>query len=60
MIVERTWILVAALAFIALLAGLTISVVAREGVDILSAISLLVLAMLCFGIVSALRHPPPE
>ncbi len=52
--------LAAALAFIALLAGLTISVVVDTGLDILSGISLLVLALVASGIVGALRNPPSE
>ena len=50
-------ILAAALAFIALLAGLTLAVALEHGPDILTVGSLLVLAMLAFGIVGALRHP---
>lgn len=56
----RKVILGAALAFIGLLTFLTLSVVVREGVDVLTFISLLVLAMFAFGIVGALREPPPE
>ncbi len=52
--------LFSALAFIALLAFLTTSVIARDGLDILSLVSLLVLGMLAFGIVGALLHPPEE
>jgi hypothetical protein len=55
---ERNITLGAALAFVALLAGLTLSVVVDSGVDILSAISLLVLALVASGIVGALRNPP--
>jgi len=58
--VERTLTLAAALAFVALLAGLTLAVVLEEGLDILSVISLLVLALVASGIVGALRHPPSE
>jgi hypothetical protein len=54
----RTPILVAVLAFIAVLAGLTLAVVVREGPDVLTLGSLLVLALFGFGIVGALRHPP--
>ncbi len=57
---ERTLTLAAALGFVALLAGLTLSVVVDSGLDILSAISLLVLALVASGIVGALRHPPSE
>jgi hypothetical protein len=53
-------ILAAALAFIALLAGLTVAVAVEHGPDILTVGSLLVLAMFAFGIVGALRHPPEE
>ena len=45
---------------IALLAALTLSVLVREGPDVLVAASLLVLALFGFGIVGALRHPPEE
>jgi hypothetical protein len=51
-------ILAAALAFIALLGGLTIAVAVEHGPDVLTAASLLVLGMFAFGIVGALRHPP--
>ena len=51
-------ILAAALAFIALLGGLTIAVAVEHGPDILTAGSLLVLGMLGFGILGALRNPP--
>ncbi len=50
-------ILAAALAFIVLLGGLTLAVAIETGPDILTVGSLLVLAMLAFGIVGALRHP---
>ena len=51
-------ILAAALAFIALLGGLTIAVALEHGPDILTVASLLVLGMLGFGILGALRQPP--
>ena len=56
----RTVVLIATLGFIGLLGGLTVNVLVREGPDLLTAISLLVLALLGFGIVGALRHPPEE
>ena len=46
--------LVAALALIGLFTFLTLDVVAREGVDVLTLLSLLVLALLGFGILGAL------
>ena len=51
-------ILASALAFIVLLAGLTLAVAIEHGPDILTVGSLLVLAMFAFGILGALRHPP--
>jgi hypothetical protein len=54
----RTAILVAVLAMIALLGGLTVAVIVREGLDPLTVISLLVLALFGFGILGALREPP--
>jgi hypothetical protein len=54
----RQLILGIVLVFIVGLGALTIQVVATEGFDVLSALSLLVLALFGFGIVGALRHPP--
>jgi hypothetical protein len=55
----RTAILVAVLAMILVLGGLTVVVVVRNGPDPLTVVSLLVLALLGFGILGALRDPPP-
>ena len=54
----RVAILVVALAFVGALLGLTIHAAVEGGVDILTVLSALVLALLGFGIVGALRHPP--
>jgi hypothetical protein len=51
-------ILAAALVFIAVLGALTVTTLVRTGPDILTLVSLLVLALLAFGIVGAIRHPP--
>ena len=56
----RNAVLVAALAMIGLLAFLTIDVAAREGIDVLVVLSVLVLALFGFGIVGALRNPPRD
>jgi hypothetical protein len=58
----RTVILGVALVFIALFAGLTITGIVRGGGGVIAPglLSLLVLALLGFGIVGALRHPPDE
>jgi len=54
----RGAILVLALAFVAALLGLTVHAAIQGGIDILTALSALVLALLGFGIVGALLHPP--
>ena len=54
----RSVILAVVLVFIAALAGLTIDVMIREGPDVLTVLSLLVIALFGFGIVGALRNPP--
>jgi hypothetical protein len=53
-------ILAAALAFVILLAGLTISVTIEHGFDVLTVLSLLVLALLGFGVLGALLNQPPD
>ena len=54
----RTIVLGIVLLSIVALGGLTLQVAIDEGVDVLTVISLLVLALFGFGIVGALRHPP--
>jgi hypothetical protein len=56
----REAILAIVLVFIAALLALTIHALVQGGPDILTVLSLLVLAMFGFGIVGALRHPPDE
>jgi len=56
----RSAILVAALAMIALLAGLLVADIAQFGIQALDILGLLVVALFAFGIVGALRHPPPD
>jgi hypothetical protein len=56
----RTAILGAALVLIAFGAEATVSDLVRNGPTLLALVSLLVLAMLSFGIVGALRHPPRQ
>ena len=51
---------IASLGIIGLLAFLTASVVIREGFDILVLVSLIVLALLGFGVLGALTSPPPD
>jgi hypothetical protein len=54
----RSFILILALAFIALLGALTVLTAVRHGVDILVVVSGIVLALFAYGIVGALLNPP--
>ena len=56
----RTVVLVGSLAIIGLLAFLTISVAIDEGIDILVVTSVVILAVLGFGVIGALTAPPDE
>ena len=56
----RNAVLAAALGFIGLLAFLTLSVLLTEGIDILVVVSLIVLALLGFGVLGALTAPPDD
>jgi hypothetical protein len=56
----RTLVLGLALAFSAILLGLTVHAVVKGGLDVLTVLSALVLALFVFGIVGALLHPPGE
>ena len=50
--------LAAALAFVAVLLGLTLYAAVVDGPSVLTLFSLVVLVMLGLGIAGALRHPP--
>jgi hypothetical protein len=56
----RTLVLLGSLAFICLLAFLTISVAIKDGVTPLVVVSLIILALLGFGVLGALTTPPPD
>ena len=56
----RTLVLFASLSVICLLAFLTVSVALREGIDVLVVLSLIVLALLGFGVLGALSSSPPD
>ena len=45
---------------ICLLGFLSVAVLVQEGIDILVVVSLLVLALLGFGVLGALTSPPPD
>ena len=56
----RTVALGGSMAIICLLAFLTVTVALREGIDILVILSLIVLALLSFGVLGALSSAPPD
>jgi hypothetical protein len=56
--VTRVAVLAIALAFILGFAFLTIGELAKQGLTVAGALSLLVLAVMTVGIVGALRNPP--
>jgi hypothetical protein len=53
-------ILAVVLAFIVLFAAMTISVIAESGLDVLTVLALLILALIGFGVIGALRNMPPD
>jgi hypothetical protein len=56
----RDVVLGGSLLLICLLAFLTLRVLVREGVDVLVIVSLVILALLGFGVIGALTSPPPD
>jgi hypothetical protein len=56
----RTFVLLASVAIICLLAFLTLSVALEDGVDVLVVLSFVVLALLGFGVLGALSSSPPD
>jgi uncharacterized membrane protein len=56
----RTFVLAASLAIICLLAFLTVSVAVEDGVDVLVVVSVIILALLGFGVLGALTTRPPD
>ena len=56
----RTAALVGSMALMSLLAFLTITVAVKEGIDILVIVSVIVLALLGFGVLGALTSAPPD
>jgi hypothetical protein len=56
----RTLVLGCSLAIICLLAFLTISVAVEHGIDVLVVVSVIILALLGFGVLGALATPPSD
>jgi hypothetical protein len=58
--VSRTVVLGVALAFIAVLAFLTLFVLFSSGPDVLVVVSLMLLGLFAFGVIGALATPPDD
>ena len=56
----RTLALLGSLAIVCLLAYLTVSVAVKDGVTPLVIVSVIILALLGFGVLGALTSPPPD
>ena len=54
----RTLVLIGSLLLIGLLAFLSLTVLFRDGLDVLVVLSLIVLALLGFGVIGALTEKP--
>ena len=54
----RTMVLLGSLAVIGLLAFLTLTVLFRDGLDVLVVLSLILLVLLGFGVIGALTEKP--
>jgi hypothetical protein len=57
---SRSLVLAGSAVLMGLLGVLTILVVVTEGIDVLVVVSLLVLALLGFGVIGALTSPPSD
>jgi hypothetical protein len=56
----RTAALAAALGLTALLTFLTVEVAVKDGFDVLTGVSIVILALFAIGVVGALTQPPDE
>jgi hypothetical protein len=54
----QSTILVVVLVFVVLFGAMTIDVIVETGFDVISAFAILVLALIGFGVIGALRNPP--
>ena len=56
----RNLALAGALTLLAVLAFLTVAVIVQDGPDFLTVVSVIILALIGFGVVGALTQPPDE
>ena len=56
----QSTVLAVVLVFLVFFAAMTVSVAVRSGFDILVVASFVILALIGFGVIGALRNPPPD
>jgi hypothetical protein len=56
----QSTLLAVVVVFVVLFGAMTIDVVVRTGFDVITAFALLVLVLIGFGVIGALRNPPNE
>jgi hypothetical protein len=56
----QSTLLAVAVVFVVIFGAMTIDVVIRTGFDVITGFALLVLALIGFGVIGALRNPPNE
>ena len=56
----QSTILAVVLAFVVLFGAMTISVIIESGFDVLTGLAVLVLVLIGFGVIGALRDQPPD
>jgi hypothetical protein len=54
----RNALLIGGLIFLGLFAAMTVSVVAKEGLDVFTVTAFVIVGMLALPLISALRNPP--
>jgi hydrogenase-4 membrane subunit HyfE len=56
----QSTVLAVVLVFLVFFAAMTVSVALRSGLDIFVVASLFIVALIGFGVIGALRNPPPD
>jgi hypothetical protein len=56
----QSTLLAVVVVFVVIFGAMTIDVIVRTGFDVITAFALLVLALIGFGVIGALRNPPNE
>ena len=56
----QSTLLAVVVVFVVIFGAMTIDVIIRTGFDVITAFALLILALIGFGVIGALRNPPNE